>query len=67
MTEEQTISWVFLSIAIASEIHPADFRGISMIGDGINHAVPTHKELLDYLSWNFILVDRKRFSAEAFK
>jgi hypothetical protein len=51
MTDEKTISWVFLSIAIASDIDPADFRGISMIGDGINHAVPSHKELQTSISW----------------
>jgi hypothetical protein len=51
MTDEKTISWVFLSIAIASVSDPADFRGISMSGDGINHAVPTHKELQTSISW----------------
>lgn len=51
MTDVRTISWIFLSIAMASEIDPADFTGISMIGDGINHAVPTHKEIQTSVSW----------------
>ncbi|HLX54497.1 MAG TPA: hypothetical protein VKR58_11175 [Aquella sp.] len=51
MTGDRTISWIFLSIAVASETNPADFRGISMIGDGINHAVPTVKELQTSISW----------------
>ena len=41
----------FFIIAIASEIDPADFGGISMIGDGINHGVPNHKELQTSISW----------------
>ena len=48
---ENTISWIFLSIAIASETEPADFRQISMIADGLNHAVPNHKELQSSISW----------------
>jgi predicted transcriptional regulator len=51
MTAEQTISWIFLSIAVSSEINPADFIVISMIADGINHAVPNHKELQASISW----------------
>jgi hypothetical protein len=51
MTEEKSIPWIFLSIAVASQVHPADFRGITMIADGINHAIPTHKELQTAISW----------------
>jgi predicted transcriptional regulator len=51
MTTEQSVSWIFLSIAVASEIRPASFEEITMIGDGINHAVPTHKELQTSISW----------------
>jgi hypothetical protein len=51
MTIEQSISWIFLSIAVASEISPANFKEITMIGDGINHAVPTQKELQTSISW----------------
>lgn len=36
---------------MASETEPTDFKGISMIADGINHAVPTHKELQTSTSW----------------
>ena len=51
MTFEETISWIFLSIAIASGNSPANFRAISMIADGINHAVPNHKEIQSSISW----------------
>ncbi len=51
MTDEQTISWIFLSTAIASEKESADFASISKIADGINHAIPTHKELQTSLTW----------------
>jgi hypothetical protein len=51
MTEAQTVAWIFYAVAGASGQSPADFRGISMVADGINHAVPTHKELQGSLSW----------------
>jgi hypothetical protein len=51
MTDNQTISWIFLATAMASQSHPADFNSISNIADGINHAVPTHKELQTSLTW----------------
>jgi len=51
MTENQTISWIFLATAIASQKEPANFNSISNIADGINHAIPTHKELQSSLAW----------------
>ena len=58
MTEEQTISWIFLSIALSSETESADLREISSIADGINHSVPNQKELKNSISWllNKILI-----------
>jgi hypothetical protein len=51
MTEAQIVAWIFYSVAGASGQGPADFNGISTVADGINHAVPTHKELQSSLSW----------------
>ncbi len=51
MTNSQTISWIFVSIALASQKEPASFDGISSVADGINHAVPTHKELQSSITW----------------
>jgi hypothetical protein len=51
MTDEKTIAWIFLSTALATGIDPTDTRGISMIADGINHAIPTQKELQTSFSW----------------
>lgn len=51
MTDSQTISWIFVSIALASQKEPASFDGISSVADGINHAVPTHKELQSSITW----------------
>lgn len=51
MTENQTTSWIFLAIAIASQIEPANVNSISNIADGINHAIPTQKELQSSLAW----------------
>ena len=49
--EERTISWIYLAVSMASETEPTDFSGISMIADGINHAIPTHKEMQTSISW----------------
>lgn len=51
MTEEQIISWIFLVIALAANTEPSDINGISMVADGINHAVPTQKELQISIAW----------------
>lgn len=51
MTEEETISWIFLATIMATQKEPSDTQGISMIANGINHAVPTQKELRFSFSW----------------
>ena len=51
MTEQQTISWIFLATAMASQTEPTDLKGISDIADGVNHAVPTHKEIQTSIAW----------------
>lgn len=51
MNENTNISWIFLATAMASEHEPANLASISQIADGINHAVPTHKELQTCLNW----------------
>ncbi len=51
MTDEQTISWIFLATALATNTKPSDINGISSVADGINHAVPTQKELQTSISW----------------
>lgn len=49
--EKRIIAWLYLAVSIASQTEPADFNGISMIADGINHAVPTQKEFQNSTSW----------------
>lgn len=51
MTEVQIISWIFLAIALVASTEPSDINGISMVADGINHAVPTQKELQISIAW----------------
>ena len=51
MTEDEIHSWIFLAVGMASQIEPCNVNEISMIADGINHAVPTQKELRNSLSW----------------
>ena len=36
---------------MASEKAPTNIKGISKIADGINHSVPTHKELQSSFTW----------------
>jgi predicted transcriptional regulator len=51
MTDQQTISWIFLATALATSTKPTEMNGISSVADGINHAVPTHKELQTSIAW----------------
>ena len=51
MTEDQVKSWIFLAIALASQQEPAKFEEITMVADGINHSVPTEKEMRNSLTW----------------
>lgn len=60
------ISWIFLSIAMGSEIEPITFDGISLIADGINHSVPNQKEINSSISYllknNLIIKNGKKYS-----
>jgi hypothetical protein len=49
--DERTISWIYLAVSMASEHELADFNSISLLADGINHAIPTHKEMQTSISW----------------
>lgn len=51
MTDAATIAWIFYSLRLASATAPAKFNAISQVADGLNHAVPTHRELQGSLSW----------------
>lgn len=51
MTDLQTISWIFIATAMATSTEPTNINGISSVADGINHAIPTQKELQKSLSW----------------
>jgi hypothetical protein len=50
MDDAKTLAWILYALDMASARAPADFRSISAVADGINHAVPTHKELQGSLS-----------------
>jgi hypothetical protein len=51
MTLAQTYSWIFYAVGLASQALPATFAGIERVADGINHAIPTRKEIRVSLSW----------------
>jgi predicted transcriptional regulator len=51
MTKEEKISWIFLSIAFASETETVDLEEISNIADGINHSIPNQKGLKNSILW----------------
>jgi predicted transcriptional regulator len=63
MRDTKTTSWIFLSIAMASQNGPASISDITTIADGINHSVPTHIELqssIKYLINNRMLIIESR-------
>ena len=66
MDNSTTISWIFLAIALSSDKSSVDFKGISQVADGINHAVPSHKEIQDSVSWllrkDFVLKIGNKYS-----
>ena len=47
----QTFSWIFLAIALATSKKPTHINGVSLVADGINHAIPTQKELQTSIAW----------------
>lgn len=47
MTEAQTHAWLFLSVPQA----PAPLQNVIAVADGINHAIPTDRELQVSLGW----------------
>ena len=51
MNDARTVSWILYALEMATGKGPADFQAISSVADGINHAVPTHKELQASLTW----------------
>ncbi|MGI8467343.1 MAG: hypothetical protein ACR2N3_02715 [Pyrinomonadaceae bacterium] len=44
MSPETTKSWIFLAVGMASSESATSLRGIIGVTDGINRAIPTHKE-----------------------
>lgn len=65
MTLAQTYSWIFYAAGLASNDAPAKVSAIEQVADGINHAVPTQKELQRSLSWcvaeDLLLKDGKSY------
>lgn len=51
MTLAETYSWIFYALALASSAQSAKYRDIEQIADGINHAIPTQKEIRESLAW----------------
>lgn len=47
MTNAEIYAWIFLSIGK----QPTSLRDIIAVADGINHAIPTYKELQVSFSW----------------
>ena len=66
MDDIKTISWIFLATSLASEVTPAKLDSISTIADGINHAVPTQKELQYSIRWltikNLVIKESGRYN-----
>ena len=51
MEDARTYAWILYALEGASQTGPAKLSGISKVADGINHAVPTHKEMQSSLKW----------------
>ncbi|MBK1884895.1 hypothetical protein JIN85_20965 [Luteolibacter pohnpeiensis] len=51
MTEAQTYSWIFYAASASCAKEGANIRDIEAVADGINHAVPTSKEMTQSLKW----------------
>jgi hypothetical protein len=51
MSNKKTISWIFLAAGMSSNGLPITYKDVLSIADGINHAVPMHKELQGAFSW----------------
>lgn len=49
--DTKLISCIYLAVSMASEHELADFNSISMLADGINHAIPTQKEIQTSILW----------------
>lgn len=64
MRDEKTNSWIFLAVGMASNDSPITFNSVIDIADGINHAVPTHKELQNAFKW---LLNQELLSKEGKK
>jgi hypothetical protein len=51
MSNEKTNSWIFLAAGMSSNGLPITYKDVLLIADGINHAVPMHKELQCAFRW----------------
>lgn len=51
MDNKQTISWIFLAIALSSNNSLADIESIYDSADYINKSVPTEEEMQSSISW----------------
>jgi len=51
MDEDYKNAWIFLSAGTGGDPTPVTFRSVLGVADGINHAVPTHKELQTAFKW----------------
>ena len=51
MTEANTYSWIFFAIAAISQQGAVKLSEVTPVADGINHAIPTQKEIRNSLSW----------------
>jgi hypothetical protein len=51
MTEAQTYSWIFYATSLIAQKEPVKIREIESVADGINHAIPTQKEISNSIRW----------------
>jgi len=51
MTEAQTYSWIFYAVSFIAQKEAVSIREIESVADGINHAIPTQKEISKSIRW----------------
>ncbi|WP_309387902.1 hypothetical protein, partial [Cerasicoccus frondis] len=51
MTEAQIYSWIFYAASAVGAEKGVKHREIESVADGINHAVPTQKEISSSMKW----------------
>lgn len=51
MTQQRRLSWIFYSVALATDLNHAGYSEISIIADGMNDTASSKREIKDSVGW----------------